>query len=48
MNVVYRGVKNPMTISFAGVSDNKVHANAQGLTKVQELVNILWMLLESR
>ncbi|WP_345004254.1 gliding motility protein GldM [Snuella lapsa] len=34
MNVVYRGVKNPMTISFAGVSDNKISASAQGLTKV--------------
>jgi gliding motility-associated protein GldM len=34
MNVVYRGVKNPMTISFAGVSDNNIQANAQGLTKV--------------
>jgi len=34
MNVVYRGVKNPMTISFAGVSDNNVQANAEGLTKV--------------
>jgi gliding motility-associated protein GldM len=34
MNVVYRGVKNPMTISFAGVSDNNISANAQGLTKV--------------
>jgi gliding motility-associated protein GldM len=34
MNVVYRGVKNPMTISFAGVSDNNVQANAQGLNKV--------------
>ena len=33
MNVVYRGVKNPMTISFAGVSDNKVVASAQGLTR---------------
>lgn len=33
MNVVYRGVKNPMTISFAGVSDNKVVANAQGLSR---------------
>ena len=31
MNVVYRGVANPMTISFAGVSDNKVKANAAGL-----------------
>ncbi|MFI1744287.1 gliding motility protein GldM [Thalassobellus sediminis] len=34
MNVVYRGVKNPMTISFAGVPDNKVKANAQGLSWV--------------
>ena len=35
MNVVYRGVKNPMTISFAGVSNNKVVANAQGLFRVR-------------
>ena len=35
MNVVYRGVKNPMTISFAGVSDNRVVANAQGLTRTK-------------
>ena len=34
MNVVYRGVDNPMTISFAGVPDNKVTANANGLKKV--------------
>ena len=34
MNVVYRGVKNPMTISFAGIPDNKVRAKAPGLTKV--------------
>ncbi len=33
MNVVYRGVDNPMTISFAGVPDNKVNASAPGLTK---------------
>jgi len=33
MNVVYRGVKNPMTISFAGVSDNKVRATGTGLVK---------------
>lgn len=32
MNVVYRGVKNPMTISFAGIPDNKVSASAQGLS----------------
>lgn len=32
MNVVYRGVDNPMTISFAGVSDNNVTATAAGLT----------------
>lgn len=33
MNVVYRGVVNPMTISFAGVTDKDVTANAAGLTK---------------
>jgi gliding motility-associated protein GldM len=33
MNVVYRGVVNPMTITFAGVSDNNVTATAPGLTK---------------
>ncbi|WP_053990103.1 gliding motility protein GldM [Mangrovimonas sp. TPBH4] len=33
MNVVYRGVVNPMTISFAGVPDNKVTASATGLSK---------------
>ncbi len=34
MNVVYRGVANPMTISFAGISDDKVVASAPGLTKL--------------
>lgn len=33
MNVVYRGVANPMTISFAGVPDNKVSASGAGLSK---------------
>ena len=33
MNVVYRGVANPMTISFAGVADNNVSASASGLSK---------------
>ncbi|MEH6407656.1 MAG: gliding motility protein GldM [Leeuwenhoekiella sp.] len=33
MNVVYRGVSNPMTISFAGVADNNVSASAAGLSK---------------
>ena len=32
MNVVYRGVANPLTISFAGVPDNKVRASAPGLS----------------
>lgn len=32
MNVVYRGVANPMTISFAGVSNDKVKANAPGMS----------------
>ncbi len=32
MNVVYRGLPNPMTISFAGIPDNAVTASAAGLT----------------
>jgi gliding motility-associated protein GldM len=32
MNVVYRGVTNPMTISFAGISSDKVSASAPGLS----------------
>jgi gliding motility-associated protein GldM len=35
MNVVYRGVINPMTISFAGISDNNVKATAAGLTRIK-------------
>ncbi len=33
MNVVYRGVSNPMTISIPGVPDNKVSASAPGLSR---------------
>jgi gliding motility-associated protein GldM len=33
MNVVYRGIPNPMTISFAGIASNKVNASAPGLKK---------------
>ncbi len=33
MNVVYRGLPNPMTISFAGISDDKVTASAPGLSR---------------
>ncbi len=33
MNVVYRGVSNPMTISIPGIPDNKVRASAPGLSK---------------
>src|SRR5690606_13407833 len=34
MNVLYRGVKNPITVSMAGVSDNNITVNAPGLSKV--------------
>lgn len=34
MNVVYRGLPNPMTISVPGVADNKVTARAAGLRKI--------------
>ena len=33
MNVVYRGLPNPMSISFAGIGDNNVNASAPGLSK---------------
>ena len=33
MNVVYRGVANPITISMPGVSDNNVKASAPGLSR---------------
>jgi gliding motility-associated protein GldM len=33
MNVVYRGLENPLTISFAGVPDNKVSVQASGISK---------------
>lgn len=33
MNVVYRGVSNPMTIDFAGIDPSKVNASAPGLSK---------------
>lgn len=35
MNVVYRGVQNPMTISVPGVVDNAVKASAPGLRKAK-------------
>jgi len=35
MNVVYRGVSNPMTISVPGVADNVVQGTAPGLKKVK-------------
>ncbi|HLW31695.1 MAG TPA: gliding motility protein GldM [Aequorivita sp.] len=34
MNVVYRGVDNPMTVSIPGIPDNNVNANGAGLSKV--------------
>ena len=34
MNVVYRGVENPMTVSIPGIPDNKVNASGTGLSKV--------------
>ncbi|MDT0641311.1 gliding motility protein GldM [Zunongwangia sp. F363] len=34
MNVLYRGVQNPLTISMPGVPDNQISANAPGLSRV--------------
>ncbi|MGA1029774.1 MAG: gliding motility protein GldM [Flavobacteriaceae bacterium] len=35
MNVVYRGVENPITISIPGIADSKVTASAPGLKRVK-------------
>jgi len=35
MNVVYRGIPNPITISMPGISNDKISASAQGLTRVK-------------
>lgn len=35
MNVVYRGIENPLTISMPGVPGNKVNASASGMRKVK-------------
>lgn len=42
MNSIYRGVDNPMTISFAGVSDNNVQANATGLRAAGGSGKYIW------
>ena len=35
MNVVYRGIENPITVSMPGVPGNKVNASAPGLRRVK-------------
>ena len=35
MNVVYRGVDNPMTISIPGIPDDKIRASATGLKRAR-------------
>ena len=38
MNVVYRGVPNPFTISFPGIPANKVTASTPGLKKGKTVI----------
>jgi gliding motility-associated protein GldM len=35
MNVVYRAIPNPMTISIPGIADNKIKASAPGLKRIR-------------
>ncbi|PKG42159.1 type IX secretion system protein PorM/GldM [Psychroflexus sp. MES1-P1E] len=35
MNVVYRGIENPITVSMPGVPENKVNASADGLRRIK-------------
>ena len=37
MNVVYRGVQNPITVSMPGIADNALKVNAPGLQKTKGL-----------
>ena len=39
MNVVYRGLNNPLTISFAGVSDNKVTVSTDAKSSISKTSN---------
>lgn len=36
MNVLYRGLENPLTISISGVPDNKVSVSGTGIKKVRD------------
>lgn len=42
MNSVYRGVENPMSISFAGIADSDVTASAPGLKKTGQQGKYVW------
>ena len=46
MNVVYRGVQNPITVSVPGVADNAVKASAPGLKKVKGIGKYRWLLVK--
>jgi gliding motility-associated protein GldM len=39
MNVLYVGLKNPLSVSFAGVPDNKVSVSASGGAKIKKSSN---------
>jgi len=39
MNVVYRGLNNPLSISFAGVSDNKVNVSTDAKSSISKTSN---------
>ncbi len=41
MNVVYRGVPNPITISMPGISNNKLKADAPGLRRIGNTENYM-------
>ena len=47
MNVVYRGLDNPLSISFAGVPDNKVNVSVNGESKIKKVRNGKYVLVPS-
>ena len=47
MNVVYRGLNNPLSISFAGVPDNKVNVSVNGESTIRKVSNGKYVLVPS-
>jgi len=48
MNVVYRGLNNPLSISFAGVPDNKVSVSTDSKSSISKVSNGKYLLVPKK